>query len=233
MKTKLNLIVLFLFTAAFILSSCKEQPLYLEEGKWKGIFYTQGSEIPFNFSVEDDTIGTINVFLTNAEEKTILDSVRYERDSVIIPIEVYDAILVAKINSEGLSGYFRKNQSTKQGIPFQAVKGNAPRFDLQNQDISASVDGKWSVNLVNDKDELRYTVGLLKQKGNIVTGTILTTTGDYRYLEGVMDGDSLKLSGFSGSNPSLLVAKLQDSVHLSGAFISPGGKVRLEALRND
>ena len=233
MKTKLNLIVLFLFTAAFILSSCKEQPLHLEEGKWKGVFHTQGSEIPFNFSVEDDTLGTINVFLTNAEEKTILDSVRYERDSVIIPIEVYDAILVAKINSEGLSGYFRKNQSTKQGIPFHAVKGNAPRFDIQNQDISASVDGKWSVHLVNDKDELRYTVGLLKQKGNIVTGTILTTTGDYRYLEGVIDGDSLKLSGFSGSNPSLLVAKLQDSVHLSGSFISPGGKVRLEALRSD
>ena len=45
-----------------------------------------------------------------------------------------------------------------------------------------------------------------------VTGTFLTETGDYRYLEGVVDGDSLKLSCFDGSHAFLFHAALdQDS----------------------
>lgn len=227
-------IPLTLFTLiGSVLFSCKEQPLSLQEGKWRGVFHTQGTKIPFNFSVEDDTAGTVKVFLTNADEKTALDTVRYERDSVIIDIEVYDAILIGKLTQEGLAGYFRKNQSTRQGISFEAVNGNTERFKLTSQAGGSSIDGKWSVNLINEKSEARYTVGLLKQNGQDVTGTIMTTTGDYRYLQGVLDGDSLKLSGFSGSNPSLLVAKLQDGAHLSGEYITPGGKVKLEAVRSD
>lgn len=234
MKVKIYGIIIAFVTTGLLLSSCKEQRLTLEEGKWRGVFQTQGHEIPFNFSVEDDTIGTIKVFLTNAEERTVLDSVRYERDSVIIPIELYDAILIGKVKPEGLSGYFRKNQSKKQGIPFHAVNGNSVRFDIKDStEVAVTVNGKWSVNLINEKNEKRYTVGLLKQKGNTITGTILTTAGDYRYLQGVVDGDSLKLSGFSGSNPSLLVAKLQDSTHLSGEFLSSSGKSKLEAVRSD
>ncbi|HTJ50604.1 MAG TPA: TlpA disulfide reductase family protein [Cyclobacteriaceae bacterium] len=234
MKVKICGVIISFVLTGLLLSSCKEPRLILEEGKWRGAFQAQGFEIPFNFSVEDDTIGTIKVFLTNAEEKTVLDSVRYERDSVIIPIELYDAILIGKLKPEGLSGYFRKNQSKKQGIPFTAVNGNSPRFDIKNPTaVTASVNGKWSVNLINEKNEKRYTVGLLKQEGTTITGTILTTTGDYRYLQGVVDGDSLKLSGFSGSNPSLLVAKLKDSTHLSGEFLSPGGKSKFEAVRSD
>jgi len=91
-----------------------------------------------------------------------------------------------------------------------------------------SVNGTWSVNLISERDgkpTSRYTVGVLEQQGNKVTGTILTTTGDYRYLEGIIDGTQLKLSAFSGSSPSLIEAVLTDSIHLTGEFISPGGKV--------
>lgn len=233
MKVKINAVVIVLVVSTgFVLSSCREQLLFLEEGIWRGVFHARGKEIPFNFSVEDDNAGSVKVFLTNAEEKTALDRVWYERDSVVIDIEVYDAILIGKLSEEGLSGYFRKNQAARQGIPFDAVKGDDTRFEIKSKS-AASLDGTWSVNLISEKDEKRYTVGLLKQQGNDVTGTILTTTGDYRYLQGVVDGDSLKMSGFSGSNPSLLIAKLQDSLHLSGEFISPGGKVRLEAIRSD
>ena len=110
MKVNINVLVIALFGLSyFVLSSCRQQPRLLEEGNWRGIFHTHGTSIPFNFIVEDDTAGTVKVFLTNAEEKTVLDGVRYDRDSVIIDIEVYDAILIGKLSEDGLSGYFRKN----------------------------------------------------------------------------------------------------------------------------
>jgi len=41
---------------------------------------------------------------------------------------------------------------------------------------------------------------LFKQTKNKLTGTFLTTTGDYRYLDGIVTGDSLKLSTFDGAH---------------------------------
>lgn len=231
---KLNTIFIstYVLLVSVLVSTCGTKPLALTKGNYRGEFKSPGGPIPFNFTVEDDTTGVVKVFLVNAEEKTALDSVYYDRDSVVITNDIYDAILVARIDGDTLSGYFRKNQQKKQGLPFVAVKGDASRFKTANQN-STLVNGKWSVTLTNEKNESRYSVGLLKQQGNQISGTILTTTGDYRYLQGVVDGDSVKLSGFGGSNPSLLLAKVQDSLHLTGDFISPGGKTKFVAVRSD
>lgn len=228
---KLIKIVYILFFATVFLS-CKEEPGYLQIGTWRGTFDTQNIEIPFNFKVEDDTAGLVKVLLTNGEEKFQLDSVRYERDSVIVPIEVYDALLIGKLTGDSLTGYFRKNQSAKQGIPFTAVRGQTSRF-VTNSTKPVIIEGKWSVSLINEKNETRYTVGLFNQDQAQVNGTILTTTGDFRYFQGVVDSDSLKISGFSGSNPSLLRAKIVDSLHLTGELISPAGRTLFVAIKSD
>jgi thiol-disulfide isomerase/thioredoxin len=50
-----------------------------------------------------------------------------------------------------------------------------------------------------------------KAKGsNVVTGTFLTPSGDYSYLEGVVVGDSLMLSTFNGVFVYLFKAKITD-----------------------
>lgn len=231
MKMMKTVKILYLLSFSVLLFSCKEEPGYLQVGNWRGAFNTQNVEIPFNFIVEDDTAGLVKVALINGEEKFLLDSVRYERDSVIIPVDVYDALLIGKLKGDSLAGYFRKNQSTKQGVPFAAIRGQAVRFTSTS--ATKTVAGKWSVSLINDKSEIRYTVGLLEQDQSQVSGTILTTTGDYRYFDGVVDGDSLKISGFSGSNPSLLRAKIVDSLHLTGELISASGRTQFVAIKND
>lgn len=208
----------------------------LKIGNWRGEFALDSYQVPFNFVVEDDTAALVRVFLTNANEKAPLDSIYYQGDSVILPIKVYDAVLIAKVQNDSLKGFFRKNQSAKRGIPFRAVRHQFHRFQVKDSSSSHSVAGKWSVNLITEKDVKpisRYTVGLLEQQGNKVTGTILTTTGDYRYWEGVLDGTQLKLSAFSGSNPNLIQASLVDSVHFKGEFISAGGTTILEAVKSD
>jgi len=61
--------------------------------------------------------------------------------------------------------------------------------------------------------------GIFSQQINKVSGTFRTNTGDYRYLEGIVDGDSLRLSTFDGAHAFLFTAKVTDST-LNGTFYS-------------
>jgi peroxiredoxin len=143
---------------------------------------------------------------------------------------------VARIDKGSLKGYLRKNQSPVRGLAFEAIHNQHFRFKTTSKSKPSSVKGKWSVNLTSERDgksSVRYAVGLLEQEGSKVTGTILTTTGDYRYLEGVVDGKTLRLSAFSGSGPTLIEADIIDEKRLNGEFISAGGKVKLQASKND
>jgi len=226
--------LLFVATILVAASCSSETKPELAKGSWRGEFLVDSKAVPFNFIVEGEPAS--KVFLINGAERAPLDSIYYKADSVVINIDIFDALLIGKIEGDSLRGFFRKNQSGKQGIPFIAQRNQDFRFQPADTLSHNSVGGKWSVNLISEKDgktTSRYTVGLLEQTDNKVTGTILTTTGDYRYLEGVLDGRQLKLSAFSGSNPTLIEAVLSDSIHLKGEFLSPGGKVFLEAVKSD
>ncbi|MCW5911680.1 MAG: TlpA family protein disulfide reductase [Cyclobacteriaceae bacterium] len=220
-------------TLAVLIFSCTPQPARFELGAWRGVFKSQEAEFPFQFNIVDDTAGTVKAVFINGEERVYFDSIRYERDSVIVPIDLFDAFFIGKLTDQSWNGYFRKRQSNRQGIPFTATPGKQPRFVRRHAESALPIEGKWSVSLINDKGDSRYTVGLFDQRDNTVTGTILTTTGDYRYFEGIADGDSVKLSGFGGSNPSLLQVKLIDSTHITGELYSPTGKTKLIAIKSD
>jgi peroxiredoxin len=72
-----------------------------------------------------------------------------------------------------------------------------------------NVAGRWSA--VFGSGAVRdTTVGEFKQTGNKLTGTFLTTTGDYRYLEGTVSGDKLYLSCFDGGHAFLFTATIKD-----------------------
>lgn len=222
-------LISFLSTASVVLPT-------LKSGDWRGEFTLGSTRIPFNFIVDRDNHGPLKVFLKNGEERALLDSVHFKGDSVVIPIDLYDTYLVANIQDDSLHGYFRRSNVNRKGIPFAATHNQKFRFASKGKSKPSSVKGKWSLNLITERDgksTARYAVALLEQQGNIVTGTILTTTGDYRYFEGNVDGRKLNLSAFSGSSPSLITAELTDTDKLSGEFVSPGGKVKLEAIKSD
>jgi peroxiredoxin len=234
MAALLRLLVLSIIIISFC-STAFGQYKGLTSGKWRGEFAVDKKRIPFNFVVEESK-GSSKVYLINASERALLDEPYYKGDSIVIPINIYDALLIGKVNGDSLKGYFRKNQIARKGVGFAAAHNQTFRFKTAQEGNPKSVKGKWSVNLTSEREgkkSTRYTVGLLEQEGAKVTGTILTTTGDYRYLEGVIDGKQLKLSAFSGSNPSLIEAELTDDQHLKGEFISPGSRVLLEATKSD
>lgn len=210
MRYYITFIILAVFT------SCdKQTPKTLELGSYRGVLKVQNNqELPFTFQVKNDNL----IEIYNADEVIKVDEITYKNDSVYIQIHVFEGYVVAKITGKNsLNGYFIK-PSLDRTVPFTANK-NSIRFKLHKK-ASVNVTGNWeTVFSPNSKNDRYIAKGIFTQQNDKVTGTFRTTTGDYRYLEGIVDGDSLKLSTFDGAHAFLFTAKVTDST-MAGNFYS-------------
>lgn len=118
-------------------------------------------------------------------------------------------------------------------VPFSAEVNNRTRFDA-TKPATTDVSGNWETVFSPDSAEDSYLAkGVFKQDGNKINGTFRTTTGDYRFLEGVVDGDLMKLSTFDGAHAFLFTATVTDST-MNGMFFSGNHwKEPFTAKRND
>ena len=79
-------------------------------------------------------------------------------------------------------------------------------------------DGQWLVKFSKSDDP---AVAKIKDGfGTQLSGTFLTTTGDYRFLSGNDDDKNMSLSCFDGAHAFLFTAKLDDDEKLQGDFWS-------------
>ncbi len=197
----------------------KETKVTLKEGKWIGELSVMDNEIlPFNFTVSKLGSNDYHVKIINGDEIIEVDEVQVINDSIIIRTPVFEGFIEGKFNSNTIKGEFIK-ESLNRVVPFTAKHGVTERFE-ETEPSSINVSGNWEV-VFNPEDEAeRYIAkGIFEQTGEKVKGTFRTTTGDYRYLEGVVDLDTLKLSVFDGAHAFLFKAKVTDST-LNGAFYS-------------
>ncbi len=210
-----NITYLLLLTLLF---SCKDdQTQTLKVGTWRAhLEVTDSIELPFIFEVNPDN--TLTIF--NAEEEILVDDIRYENDSVLIKLPVFETdIRAGFVNDSTLSGNFFKPELNRI-VAFKAVFNKNTRFELQSPKPVYNITGNWETVFSPDSvDDRSLAQGVFKQDGSKVTGTFLTETGDYRFLEGVMDGDTMKLSAFDGSHAFLFIATVKDSV-MTGTFYS-------------
>lgn len=211
----LSVMPLFLATAAH--TSSPE----LKTGTWRGVIETRGKEIPFLFEVARSKSGNLEIYLINGSERQHIPAVRQEKDSVYIEMPVVDAEIRAKISGNILSGLFYKNHPTAgYTLPFTANYGVSDRFLGKAAKPVTDVSGKWSVIFTKDEHKTTEAIGIFDQKNSDVSGTFLTNTGDYRFLEGRLSGDKLELSTFDGGFLYLFEAKLQKDGSLKGEFWS-------------
>ncbi|WP_458626133.1 peroxiredoxin family protein [Winogradskyella sp. PC D3.3] len=203
--------------AILILVSCKTEitPKTLQKGMYRAVLEVQDEqELPFNFEVE--SARAIKLF--NAEEVIDVNEITYKNDSVFIKLPVFEGYIAAKFEGYNLKGSFIK-ESLDRVVPFSATYNDDKRFKIKSKPSQNST-GIWetvfSKGIVDDEYMAK---GIFKQEGGKVTGTFRTTTGDYRYLEGVMDGDIMKLSTFDGAHAFLFTATVTDST-MEGYFYS-------------
>lgn len=227
MKYYGTLIAVFCF-----LLSCKEtvQPV-LQQGIWRGSMEVQeGHRLPFNFSLQKNESGHI-MEVYNAQEVLTIDEITMVNDSIYIKMPVFEGYIAGTFTENGIEGSFIK-ESLDRAVPFFAVYGDSTRFYLNNKP-NTNVTGIWETEFSKGTEDSYIAKGIFKQEDGKVTGTFRTTTGDYRYLDGVVDGDSLKLSTFDGAHVFMFLAKVSDST-LNGTFYSGNHfKEPFEGIRNE
>jgi len=106
-------------------------------------------------------------------------------------------------------------------VPFitKEVEFADDRFDVIKTDVAAAdYTGRWSVDFSSSDDP---AIGKFEVDENqLATGTFMTTTGDYRYLAGRVDGGLMRLSTFDGAHAFLFHARMQDDGTIAGDFWS-------------
>jgi thiol-disulfide isomerase/thioredoxin len=180
--------------------------------------------IPFNFQAKL-TNGKWNLFVRNAAELIKIDQVNFKKDSVYIQMPVFESWFKARVLKNGTieGAWTRGTSSTDLVLPFRATPGIEQRFTIHQRPIT-DISGRWAVSFISSDTNERKAVAEFKQDGNKLTGTFLTTTGDYRYLEGVVDSDSLLLSTFDGSHAYFFKAKILSSQEINEGHYYAGAR---------
>ncbi|MBR9854304.1 MAG: TlpA family protein disulfide reductase [Algicola sp.] len=213
---KIALVVAGLF---LLLASCKnnEKP-ELKEGQWLAeIEVSNAQHLPFEFTLSKNMDGDYIMQVFNAEEVITIDEFKFNGDSIDIRMPIFEGHIAGTFTDEQIVGTFIE-ESKERSVPFKATYGSTERFKT-DKDAEVNISGIWETYF-NVNTEGEYPAkGIFMQNGNKVKGTFRTKTGDYRYLDGVVTGDSLKLSAFDGSHVFLFLAQVTDST-LNGTFYS-------------
>lgn len=232
MNMRLGITVLMIF---MLFVSCKEKNKKhnLNEGVWRVELDVMDHQVlPFKLRVNKEKNGLYTMQIINAEEVIEVDEIVINGDSIVIQTPVFEGYLAGTFTDKEIKGQFIK-ESLDRIVPFKAIFGIEDRFDSENKNTDKDVSGIWETYFSPDSDEEYIGKGIFIQEDNRVTGTFRTTTGDYRYLEGLMDGDSLKLSAFDGAHAFLFTAKVTDS-SMTGIFYSGNHfKEPFVSTRND
>ncbi len=199
----------------------------LRIGIWRGILtLNDTTQLPFNFEVKSD-LDIYSVVFTNAEEKITANEIVIQGDSVFIRMPVFDSEFKLKSDGDSLKGvWINHNRKDKNVLKFKAYYGNKNRFEIKYwTNYEPVVTGKWEVEFEPGTPDSYKSIGEFKQlnvvQGSKLTGTFITETGDYRYLEGIMANNDFYLSCFDGVHAFLFKAKLDKNKDiLKGDFYS-------------
>jgi peroxiredoxin len=208
----------------------------IKKGIWLGVITRKdGKEIPFNF-LSTQKEGKQLVTIINASDRLEVTEIETKDDSLLIKLPFFASSLIVKQTSPTLlKGYYIKDYVTrKQIIPFAASFGVKQRFAI-TQKATHNISGTWDVLFIGkDNDSTKAVGNFTQSKNGKVTGSFLTPSGDYRYLEGAISGDTLKLSGFDGGFANLFTAIIKDNSTLTNADFYTGamGHERWTAIKN-
>jgi thiol-disulfide isomerase/thioredoxin len=191
-------------------------------GKWRGNFRLKDDvDVPFIFEITGNTPENSKVYFINAEEK--FDGGRLKRltdDSLVISLDEFDNELAFKIENNSLSGVLRKQDKSGTPVPVQAEKGNVSRFAETGIEPNANISGTYDIIFKNNNGKDEKAVGLFKQDGNKLRATFLHTTGDSRYLDGIVSGNNFYLSSFIGSSPGYYKGTINKDGSVTGEVIN-------------
>ena len=206
----------------FFLSSCDKPSTKFNSGIWRGALLTKsGAEVPFNFEVKD-SLGYQKITIINSSERFNVDEITRDGDSIHILMPLFDSEINGVLTDGKIDGTWTKHLASKdEEMSFYAEAGVPWRIKEKVVPAKVQISGKWASTFISaDQSDTTIAIGDFVQNKDKVTGTFLTATGDYRYLEGTIDGNQLSLTTFDGSHAFLFTATVNGDKMTNGKFYS-------------
>lgn len=187
------------------------------------------------FNIDEKRDGKyLSWVIKNAEERLAVTMFKETRDSLIVSLPFFEAEIYLKKTMDGYSGQWKKTGSKGDVFMPIEIKKSTLRYQLPITKKQINLSGRWRAVFTNNEGATSDAIAELKQVGNQLTGSILTSTGDYRFLEGVANGDSLLMSTFDGTHAFFFSAKINNDGGLEQGIFASGSTSlqKWEAVRD-
>jgi peroxiredoxin len=190
-------------------------------GTYRVVLKTPGGDLPFGLELKEQDSHPVG-YLINGQERLLLSDVKMTGSHLEIRMPGYQNVLKADAVGNELQGeiFLVKPNDKNQHVPLHASLGDNYRFFEHPASSNADVSGRWAMKFIDDSGVPEVAIGEFSQANDVVSGTILTTTGDHRYLAGQVKGDELYLSTFDGAHVFLYKAKIATDGSLDGDWWS-------------
>jgi hypothetical protein len=219
----------------FALTGCSGRVEQPQLGLYRAELELPGGAAPFGLEITQEHDRYV-LYLSNGEERTRVSNVTVANKELTALFPGYENSLRAAMYRKHLEGSVTliKVGGKEQVIALRATLGTPYRFYEKPLTDNADVSGQWEMALTNDEGKASKAIAVLEQKHDRVTGTVLTPTGDHRYLEGQVHGDELQLSTFAGGLAYLYKLRVNDSGGLDGdSWQGLASHEKVAAQRND
>jgi len=203
----------------------------LNTGPWRFELKTTHGIVPFIINISNIK-NKYSAILLNGDEKIPLH-INFSDIGISIPIQTFELSIELTYPKNGkMYGHLvRHNKNPKSKIPLTATFGESLRFPEIDESSPIDLNGKWSVTLTHDTNQKEQAVLIFKQNKNKIYGSILTQTGDYRYMEGVVWGNKFKAASFDGVYNYLFTGEVIDK-RLKAEILN-SYKTQVEGSRDD
>ena len=183
-------------------------------GRWDAQIACPGGAIKFGLELQK-TESDWQAFLLNGKERIRVPTVNVTSKQVVLGIDHYDSKLILELGNGRLQGTWTKRRGIDKWLEMDVVA--TPHQAVPATGSTQPFAGRWEVKFESSDD---MAVGVFATHDNRIHGTFLTTTGDYRFLDGTVEGDKLQLSCFDGGHAFLFHASALQDGTLSGDFWS-------------
>jgi len=185
-----------IFIPVLVIISVLIRPAHAQrapEGPWMLTFHLGPVDMPARLHLYTDSAVVIN-----GSERIRAAQYRHFADSFYISLPVFDSFLRLKWSDDALSGEFvDRSRPGQYRLPVTGLR-EEPREQRHNKILGAG--GRWRMTFSPTTPDSSLGIGVFSAKGDSVVGTIITPTGDHRFLAGTLLADSLFLSAFDGSH---------------------------------
>jgi thiol-disulfide isomerase/thioredoxin len=190
------------------------------QGNWSGYLMLNEADplhVDFKFNCIENKCLVVMVL---GKDTAVIREVILTKDSLIFELPLFDSKFKLSIkNSKTLEGaWCNYNKGNDYQIPFFATFKQEEK--VAQLLVSEQIYKRYKVVFNPNTQDSYEAIGLFKQDGFKIEGTFATETGDYRFLKGNVNNNSLVLDCFDGAHAFLFKALIKNDSIINGVFLS-------------